>query len=139
MRAYRIGKVSRTLGLSIDTLRYYERIGLLPSVARSPSGVRAYDDQDISRLKFIKHAQLMNFTLAEIGALLELRENPGEAKADVRDLTQRKLDEINDRLESLQALRNELSLLVRRCNGSEERCPIISGIEAQDEDAAPFE
>ncbi len=133
---YRIGKVSKTLGLSVDTLRYYEKIGLLPRVGRNPSGLRIYNDKDVSRLKFIQRAQMMNFTLAEIRALLKLRDNPVHAASDVRDLTQRKLADIDAHLSSLQTLRSELQLLINLCDGREESCPIIEGIEEHGKDAA---
>ncbi len=80
MRGYRIGDVAETLGLSVDTLRYYERIGLLPDVSRTQSGIRRYDENDLATLRFIKRAQLMNFSLSDIGALLEFRKNPGRSK-----------------------------------------------------------
>ena len=135
MGMYRIGAISKSLGLSVDTLRYYEKIGLLPHVGRNPSGLRIYDDKDVSRLKFIQRAQMMNFTLAEIGALLKLRENPVHAASNVRDLTQRKLADIDARLSSLQTLRSELQLLINLCNGSDQSCPIIDGIEEHGRDA----
>ena len=136
MGMYRIGKISKTLGLSVDTLRYYEKIGLLPRVGRNPSGLRVYDDRDVSRLKFIQRAQIMNFTLAEIGALLKLRENPVHAASNVRDLTQRKLGEIDAHLSSLQILRSELQLLINLCNGRDQSCPIIDGIEEHGKETA---
>jgi len=66
MKSYRIGELSSLLGLSADTLRYYEKIRLLPPVTRNASRLRLYDDKDVSRLHFIRRAQRMNFTLAEI-------------------------------------------------------------------------
>lgn len=77
---YKIGEVSGLLELSADTLRYYEKIKLLPKVSRNASGVREYDDKDISRLKFIQRAQKMNFSLKEINGLLQMRENPQKVK-----------------------------------------------------------
>ena len=136
MSMYRIGKISKTLGLSVDTLRYYEKLGLLPRVGRTPSGLRVYDDKDVSSLKFIQRAQIMNFTLAEIGALLKLRENPVQAASNVRDLTQRKLGEIDAHLSSLQTLRGELQLLINLCDGSDRSCPIIDGIEEHGKETA---
>ena len=134
MGMYRIGRISKMLGLSVDTLRYYEKIGLLSRVGRNPSGSRVYDDHDVSRLKFIQRAQMMNFTLAEIGSLLKLRENPAQAAADVRDLTQHKLAAVDAHLSSLQTLRNELRSLIDLCNGSDRSCPIIEGIEEHRKD-----
>jgi DNA-binding transcriptional MerR regulator len=129
MSDYRIGDISKQLGLSADTLRYYEKIKLLPTVNRTASGIRIYSDKDISRLRFIQRAQKMNFSLAEIGSLLQMREDPQHARAEVRELSHRKLAEIEIHLQDLTTLRNELTLLVNLCTGSEDGCPIIEGIE----------
>ena len=73
---YRIGQAAEALGLSVDTLRYYEKRRLLPPVSRNNAGIRVYGDRDMSRLKFIRRAQKMDFSLDEIGQLLSMRENP---------------------------------------------------------------
>ena len=129
MTTYRISEVTQRLGLSADTLRYYEKIKLLPKISRNASGIREYGDKDISRLKFIQRAQKMNFSLAEIGDLLKMRENPQKVKNEVRQLTADKLLEVESHLESLTTLRNELQLLMNLCQGSEDGCPIIEGME----------
>tara|TARA_R110002096_G_scaffold130643_5_gene279978 strand:- start:69988 stop:70386 length:399 start_codon:yes stop_codon:yes gene_type:complete len=129
MNAYQISELSKRIGVSADTLRYYEKIGLLPPVARSTSGRRIYGDKDISRLNFIRRAQRMNFTLAEIGQLLEMRENPKNARAEVRALMQKKLQEVEEQFEELNTLRNEMRLLINLCRGAEEGCPIIEDID----------
>ena len=131
MAAYRIGQVSRLTGLSVDTLRYYERIGLLPPVARGPGGVRLYGERDLARLRFIQRAQRMNFTLEEIGQLLAMREDPQNARDDVRRLTARKLEAVEAALQELTHLRDELTLLLNLCRASEGGCPIIEGIEEE--------
>ena len=129
MNLYRIGDVTKKIGLSADTLRYYEKIKLLPKIARNDSGVREYDDKDISRLKFIQRAQKMNFSLSEISDLLKMRENPQKVRSEVRLLTADKLSEVDEHLQSLTTLRNELQLLLNLCKGSEEGCPIIEGLD----------
>ncbi len=126
---YRIGNISRQLGLSVDTLRYYEKIGLLPRVHRTASGIRDYSDKDISRLKFVRRAQKMNFSLAEISSLLQMREAPQDARQEVRELTLKKLVEIENRLQDLTNLRNELKQLTRLCASNRKGCPIIEDIE----------
>lgn len=131
MGAYQIGETSKRLGMSADTLRYYEKIGLLPSVARNASGLRIYVDKDISRLNFIRRAQRMRFTLTEIGQLLEMRENPRNVRADVRALMRSKLVEVEEYLEELNALRNEMRLLISLCQGAEDGCPIIEDIDRE--------
>ncbi len=129
MAAYRIGEISDRLDLSVDTLRYYEKISLLPRVARNVSGLRAYNDKDVSRLEFIQRAQKMNFTLAEIGQLLKMREGPQKARTKARKLIQQKLAEIETCLTDLKALRDELRLLLSRCAISMDGCPIIEEID----------
>ncbi len=129
MTAYRIGEVTRRLGMSADTLRYYEKIGLLPRIARNDSGLRGYDGADVARLKFIQRARLMNFSLDEIRDLLQFRADPAGSRAQVRELTRRKLDDIGARVDALQVLRQELDTLMDSCTGTAESCPIIAGIE----------
>jgi len=128
MNGYRIGQITEMLGLSPDTLRYYEKLGLLTGVARSSSGLRIYSDRDVSRLRFIKRTQKMNFSLAEIGILLKMRENPQRARNNVRLLTARKLTEVENRLKDLETLRKELQLLLNLCQASDDGCPIIEGL-----------
>ncbi len=126
---YKISDVSKETGLSVDTLRYYEKAGLLKNIHRASSGVRLYNDADLSRLRFIQRAKTMNFTLDEISKLLQMRENPARVKKNVRQLTQNKLDEVEHHLKMLNTLRNELTLLVNLCTGSADGCPIIEDID----------
>lgn len=125
---YQIGDVVNKFGISADTLRYYEKIGLLKKINRTPSGIRLYNEQDLSRLRFIQRAKTMNFSLDEITQLLKMRENPARAKKRVRQLTQNKLNEVEQHLKTLNTLRNELTLLVNLCAGSKDGCPIIDDI-----------
>jgi len=128
---YRIGEITKLLNLSADTLRYYEKIGLLPRISRNASGLRVYCEQDLSRLKFIRRAQRMRFSLAEIAQLLRLREDPQHAKPEVRKLAGEKLADIETDLNELSTLRNELLLLVNLCSAGEDGCPIIGGLEGE--------
>jgi len=126
---YKIGEVTARTGLTADTLRYYEKIGLLPDISRNQSGIRLYDDRDISRLNFIKRSQRMNFTLDEIKKLLQMRGDPQHAKDSVRQLTSKKLEDIETHLTDLTILKKELTLLLNLCRASEEGCPIIEGLD----------
>ncbi len=128
-RTWRISEISELLGLSADTLRYYEKIGLLKQVARTSGGARVYTNKDLSRLRFIRRAQSMNFSLAEIANLLEMREDPQHARDEVRQMTRNKLVEVESQLKELKTLRNELKLLVDLCRGDADGCPIIDGID----------
>jgi len=129
---YKIGEVTNLTGMSADTLRYYEKFGLLTNISRTESGIRQYDDKDISQLKFIKRAQSMNFSLDEIKKLLSMRKDPQHAKNSVRQLTADKLKDIESQVTELTTLQNELRLLLNLCRGSEEGCPIIDGISEDD-------
>lgn len=131
MSLYRIGEITRLTELSADTLRYYEKIGLLPEVSRTDSGIRQYDDKDVSRLNFIKRAQRMNFSLEEIRTLLSMREDPQHARDEVRRLTATKLADIESHLDDLSTLRNELTLLLNLCRASEDGCPIIEELDTE--------
>jgi len=135
MKSYRIGDVTKLLGISADTLRYYEQIGLLPFINRTVSGIRVYNERDLSRLRFIRRAQKMQFSLKEIAELLKMREDPQHARDEVRLLTRSKLSEVEEHLDDLQFLRNELQLLLNLCTASEEGCPIIEGINETDSGA----
>lgn len=128
---YRIGDVTRLTGLSADTLRYYEKIKLLRPINRSASGVRVYDERDLSRLGFIQRAKAMNFSLDEIARLLEMREDPQHARDEVRELTHRKLVEVESHMEELDTLRKELTLLISLCRGAEAGCPIIEDLDSK--------
>lgn len=127
----RIGKVTQVLEISADTLRYYEKIKLMPKVHRNGAGVRFYSDKDLSRLLFIKRAQKMGFSLDEISQLLKFRENPQRAKPKVRELAHHKLEEIQHHLEELTTLRDELRLLTNLCGSSDNGCPILESFDVE--------
>lgn len=129
MPGIRIGEAAERTGLSVDTLRYYEKIGLLPRIARDPGGRRRYDDNDLSRLRFIQRTQRCDFSLEEIRQLLALRNHQDAARTEVQHLTERKLDEIQVRITDLERLQRELELLLNLCRGSEDGCPIIEGLD----------
>jgi len=129
---YKIGEVTEQTGMSADTLRYYEKFGLLSNISRNTSGIRQYKDKDISKLKFIKRAQRMNFSLDEIKNLLSMRDDPQNAKDSVRQLTADKLIHVENQLNELTTLRNELKLLLNLCRGSKDGCPIIEDMSSDD-------
>lgn len=131
MASYLIGDIASKLNISADTLRYYEKIGVLSKVARTASGRRAYNDNDIARLRFVRRAQKMNFTLAEIAALLKMRDHPQRARNKVRKLTEKKLADIETSLADLKHLRDELRLLLDLCLRGAKGCPIIERIDRQ--------
>jgi len=130
-----IGAAGEQTGLSPDTLRYYERIGLLGPVGRNAGGQRRYTRADIARLRFVRRAQAMDFSLEEIGQLLTLREQGGDVRSDVRAMTETKLTAIEQRIQTLSRLRDELAQLINECRASGEACPIIACMDSRHEPA----
>ena len=133
MKSWSIGELGARAEISADTLRYYEKIGLLPRPMRDAGGRRRYAEDDLARLHFIQRAQAMNFSLAEIRNLLRLRERPLQARTDARRMAAEKLAAVDTRLKSLRLLRNELRLLLNLCAGSKDDCPILASLDAQNE------
>lgn len=129
--SWSIGQLAVRGSVSVDTLRYYEKIGVLPRARRDAGGRRRYGESDLGRLRFVQRAQQMNFSLAEIRELQRLREHPQGARPDVRRLTADKLAAVEIRLKSLRVLRNELRLLLNLCAGSDRSCPILESLEDQ--------
>ena len=129
---YQIGQITQKLNITADTLRYYEKINLLPAISRTASGLRQYNDADISRIKFIKRAQRMKFSLDEIAGLLDFRKSPITAQPKVRQMANEKLQVVATHIQELTTLKNELQLLVNLCTGDKDHCPILNGIEEKD-------
>lgn len=126
----RIREAARTVGLSADTLRYYEKINLVPRPAVSVGGQRAYVERDLARLRFVSRAQSLGFTLDEIRQLLRFRENPRRRIAGVRELAKRKCKALETQREALDQMYRELTLLVNLCSGSGASCPILDRMDA---------
>lgn len=124
-----IGKVAKASGLSVETIRYYEREGLLLPTGRSASGYRYYAESSVQRLRFIRRAKQLGFTLVEIRNLLVLSEGRGD-QSEIKALTQDKLTIIEQRIEDLQRMRAALQSLAERCPGQGciDDCPIIAAL-----------
>lgn len=125
----KIGQVAKAEGVSVDTLRYYEKRQLMPGVQRDQSGIRFYTEKNLSRLRFIKRAQKMGFSLDEIVQLLSFRDAPHEAKPQARSLATHKLLQIEEHLLELGRLRDELAELTRLCGESADQCPILARLD----------
>lgn len=122
-----IGALARTGGVGVETVRYYQRRGLLAEPARA-GGVRRYGAGDARRLRFIRAAQEAGFTLNEIGELLEL--DAGEDRARAHGLAQARIAAIDAEVAKLTAARGALEKLARRCAAGEgEGCPILGAFE----------
>ena len=123
----RIGHLAGKAGVAVDTVRYYERQGLLPPPARRPSGYRDYGDDELQQLRFVRRCKALGFTLEETRELLRLNADPQADRAEVRALAERRIADVEAKLRELQALRDSLAGLAASCSGhgSLEGCPII--------------
>ena len=122
-----IGELSRQTGCNIETIRYYERIGLVPPARRQGGGNRHYDGNDIARLRFIRRARQLGFTLDDVRTLLRLAASNGEsARAEVRGLAAAHLAEIEAKIADLQAMVRVLTAAICECDTEEcPQCPLI--------------
>jgi MerR family copper efflux transcriptional regulator len=132
MPSLRISQLAEQAGVGIDTVRYYERAGLLPEPPRRPSGYREYPPQSLQRLRFIRRAKALGFSLEEIAGLLELSDRRGDIDA-VKRLAEQRLSEVEARLRELQGIRDGLRGLVRACpgHGATEHCPILQALSGE--------
>ena len=130
MSGMKIGEAAREAGVNLDTLRYYERRGLLPEPPRRPSGYRVFDDGTVRRVRFIKRAQELGFTLNEIRDLMELRLAPEASCRDVRDKAAGKIESIDAKIQQLRSMREALEGLTAACSGRGpvEECPILASL-----------
>lgn len=126
----RIGELSRQTGCNIETVRYYERIGLLPKPVRSAGRYRLYDSDDVGRVTFVRRARELGFSLDEVRALLALSNKSGTAAcAEVRELAATHLQQVRARILDLQAMERVLKEAVRRCDaGAFPGCPLIDAL-----------
>jgi len=132
MQTLTIGKLAKQSGVGIDTVRFYERQGLLPKVPRTASGYRLYSPAEVDRVRFIRRAKTLGFALQEIAELLKLNATRGN-RASVKSLAQRRLADLNRKIDELTAIRDALSDLVEQCSGEGPLagCPIIEGVLAK--------
>lgn len=127
-----IGEAAEALGVSTDTLRYYERSGLLPKTPRAANGYRYYDRNALRRVRFIRHAQQVGFTLEEAHALMRLRGNACACCQDVRGVALTKRAELEHKIKMMAAMAEALSVLIDVCvddHGSLDDCPILAALE----------
>lgn len=128
--ALTIGRIAQSAGVAIDTIRFYEREGLLPEPRRRPSGYREYDQSAVSRLRFIRRAKDLGFTLEEIRELLALSADRHGGVEGVRERASARLQAIDERIAELQRVRDGLAELVEACpgHGAPEDCPILKAL-----------
>jgi len=130
METLTIGKLAKRVGVSTDTIRFYERCGLIETAARSESNYRLYSEDDALRLHFIRRAKSLGFTLAEIGELLVLSSDPAATKADIKARAIQKIHKIKDRIRDLTRIQAGLEELVAQCDGHgpTDDCPILEAL-----------
>lgn len=128
-----IGQLARIVGVNVQTVRYYERLNLLVPSARRPSGYRLYSHEEERRLRFIKNAQALGFTLREIAELLALRVASTACRGDMQKRAQAKLVQVVSKVDDLQALARALNSLIRACRVGQPtgHCPILMSLEEE--------
>ena len=126
-----IGQLARRAEVGVETVRFYEREGLLKEPARRPSGYRQYDEGVVDRLRFIRRAKQLGFTLNEIKELLSLRIDPATTCADVKSRAEAKLADIAAKIRSLQRMKRALVKLTKACSGrgAASECPILESLD----------
>ncbi len=131
-----IGELARRAGVHLETIRYYERVGVMPSPERSSAGYRLYRSEDLRRLNFIRRAKELGFTLREIRELFDLRMEPSTTCEDVRLRALEKVRTIEQRLRELEQMRRALQRLAATCTGRGPagECPFLDALDAVEED-----
>lgn len=129
------GEVAARAGVNVQTLRYYERRGLLKEPERRPSGYREYPPDAVQLIRFIKRAQDLGFTLSEVEDLLRLRADHESACAEVRSTAEAKIEDIEQKIRHLRAMKRALGELVASCatEGSARHCPILEALDDRKE------
>ncbi len=135
MATFTIGQLASKAGVNVETVRYYERTGLLESPVRRESGYRQYSDEQLNRIRFIKRAQQLGFTLKEIAELLSIRADA--TCEDMKNHVQAKLQDVSAKIRMLQKMKRILSNLEKSCTGSSgsRECPILEALERVVDDA----
>lgn len=135
----RIGEVAARADVNVQTLRYYERRGLLGAPQRRPSGYREYSPETIRVIRFVKRAQNLGFTLAEVEELLRLRTDRRASCAEVRAAATAKMADIDQKLRQLGAIKGALQTLIDSCTrgGSTRTCPILEVLDDERAGGSP--
>ena len=131
----KIGQVAERTNVNLQTIRYYEREKLLPKPARSAAGYRSFPEDTVRRIRFIKRAQELGFTLSEIRELLALRVDRRRDRSDVRRIAFEKVADMEAKIKSLTAMKNALLHLTDHCigRGPASECPILESLDSEAE------
>jgi DNA-binding transcriptional MerR regulator len=136
MQTMTIGQLARRAGVGVQTVRYYERRHLLPTATRRASGYREFAPVALQRLRFIRRAQELGFTLAEIAELLALRLDPHTTAADIKSRAEEKIGDIDRKVRDLERIRHALGHLAGRCRGGRAptgECPLLEALGPPDQ------
>lgn len=135
MTLLNIGQVAKQTGVTVETLRFYEKQGLVETPQRSDAGYRLYPPETVKRIRFIQHAKDVGFTLKDIGELLALRREPGTSCTDIKLRTTQKIEEVDKKIEDLQRIRDALARMILKCSGrgALSECPILAELELNEE------
>jgi len=136
MNTFTIGKVAKQAGLGVETIRFYERTGLLEEPERSDSGYRQYPPGAIIKLRFIKKAKRLGFSLREIGELFALHQSQDSTCSDVKAQAEEKIKDIEEKIADLHQMKAALSELICQCSGDRpvSECPILSALGSEGEE-----
>jgi MerR family mercuric resistance operon transcriptional regulator len=134
MNPLTIGQVAKESGVGVETIRFYEREGLIAKPPRRPSGYRQYDRDVIRRIRFIQRGKDLGFSLREIAELLSLRLTRGRSCADVKARATAKIEDIESKVAVLERMKEALTRLAAACagKGSVSECPILDALDAED-------
>lgn len=135
MTALSIGQVAKQTDVSVETVRFYEKQGLIAPPQRSDAGYRQYPPETVKRVRFIQHAKEVGFTLKDIGELLELRREPGTSCTDIKIRATRKIEEVDQKIQDLNRIRDALGRMIMKCSGrgALSECPILEELELDEE------
>ena len=128
-RLHNIGEAASLSGVTAKMIRHYEAIGLIPEASRTAAGYRLYNDRDLHRLRFIKRARGLGFSMKQIEVLLALWSDRSRASAEVKQLAKQHADELGTRIAEMQAMQRTLEDLAQRCHGDDRPdCPILEDL-----------
>jgi MerR family copper efflux transcriptional regulator len=133
--AMQIGQVAQNTGLSIDTIRFYEKQGLVHAPQRSSGGYRVYDERDVERFRFVGRAQNLGFSLQEIRELLVIESTEGDGCSHVHDLVAAKINQVKEKIAELKRIESRLTKAQKQCSAAlmkscNAECPVLEELES---------
>lgn len=131
MTLLNIGEVAKQTGITVETVRFYEKQGLIAAPPRSVSGYRQYPPETVKRVQFIQNAKAVGFTLKDIAELLALHRKPGTSCSDIKLRATQKIEEVEQKIHELQNIRNALGRMIMKCGDGNDLsdCPILEELE----------